>query len=362
MTRLRYSKLWGVVAFSVAGLGSRLQVRPDLTSTGEIQWIIIAAGLVFCQYTAAIVLGTTVGFFSSFPTVKYMLIAAVISFVGGSVIVLPTIRRFWRQREQHPISRLLREADPSSVTIYLLGFQLVALQMGALTWLKEMLPAVAPYWADHWLASLDRFIFGVDAWRLVPGWVIPPLDIVYGTWILVHTITLISILCLRPSRLKAHAMLAYFLTVGLLGVCGQYLLSSAGPVFYDRIFGGNAFAGLASRIESHAMVTKMAEDFLWTSYSGQTGQIGNGISAMPSIHVATSTWIAISVSSLWPRLRVPVWFYWSAIFVGSFALGWHYSLDAAVGALGAAACWAIAARPFSRETQNSADPALLPIG
>jgi hypothetical protein len=281
-----------------------------------------------------------------------MVIAVVISLVGGSIIVLPTVLRFWREREQHPISRLVREANPGVVGTYLIGFQLVALQMGALTWLKQMLPALIPYWADHALASLDRLILGTDAWRLVPAWLTRPFDIVYITWVLAHTIALISILCLRPSRAKTQAMLAYFLTVGMMGVCGQYLLSSAGPVFYDRIVGGDTFGGLIARIHAHAEFTGMAEDFLWTSYSGHTGQIGNGISAMPSIHVATTTWIALTLSSLWRRLRVSAWGYWLAIFVGSFALGWHYFLDSAVGAIGALGCWALAARLLARETRK----------
>ena len=63
---------------------------------------------------------------------------------------------------------------------------------------------------------------------------------------------------------------------------------------------------------------------------------------MPSVHVAMTTWAAIAVSAAWPRLRVLMWSFAAAIFVGSFALGWHYVSDGLAGALGAMACWKLA--------------------
>jgi hypothetical protein len=321
-----------------------------------------AAALVFVQYSSAMAIGNAVGFVRPFPTFNYMLIALVISLVGGSLIALPAIRRFWREGEQHPIARLMREADQSAVLSYLIGFQLIALEFGALTWLKNMLPAVIPYWADPALASLDRAILGVDAWRLVAAPLIRLFDIIYTTWFPVHTITLIAILSLRPSQAKAQSMLAYFLTVGLMGVCVQYLLSSAGPIFYDRVVGGDAFAELMARIDAHAKFTGMAQNFLWTSYSAHGNQLGNGISAMPSIHVATTAWVALALSSVWPKLRFPVWGFWLAIFVGSFALGWHYLLDGVAGTLGALGCWVLAGRLLSRQAKDEEPGTLAPVG
>jgi hypothetical protein len=99
-----------------------------------------------------------------------------------------------------------------------------------------------------------------------------------------------------------------------------------------------------SRIDAHAEFTGMAQDFLWTSYSAHGSAIGNGISAMPSIHVATTAWIALALSSVWPKFRLPMWCYWLFLFVGSFAIGWHYLLDGVIGTVGALGCWRLAAR------------------
>lgn len=314
---------------------------------GDNQWIVPAAILVFCQHLAAIVLSHEIGFNSRPPTFRYMIIAFVISLVGGSIIAMPRIWRFWREGEPGPIARLVREADGSAVASYLIGFQVFALQMGALTWLKEMLPVVTPFWADPALASLDHAILGTDAWRLVPEVLIHPLDVVYVTWAPITTLAINVMLCLKPSETKARAILSYFLIVGLLGVCGQYLLSSAGPVFYDELYGGSRFADLMARVDAHAPVVARTTKYLWSTYSDHVDRIGGGISAMPSLHVAVAAWFALAVSSLSPKLRAPTWAFWAVMFVGSFALGWHYLMDGVVGTIGAFICWA-AARQFLR--------------
>jgi hypothetical protein len=288
-----------------------------------------------------------IGFTSRPTTLKYMAVAAVISLVGGSIILLPKLFRLWREGEAKPIARLSREADWGKVGTYLLGFQLFALQMGALTWLKQMLPAIIPFWADRPLALLDRAILGTDAWRLVPAALIHSLDVIYVFWSPITTLAINGILCLRASRTKSQAILSYFLIVGFVGVSGQYLLSSAGPVFYDRLFSGNHFTGLSARVAANAPVVNRTVDYLWSSYARHVDQIGGGISAMPSLHVAVSAWFAIAVTSLWPKFRVPAWVFWLIMFIGSFGLGWHYFLDGVVGTLGAIACWTAAGKFLS---------------
>jgi hypothetical protein len=342
--------------FFVPAVGSHVAGRG-----GDSQWIFPAAGLVFFQYAAAIVIAHAIHFMGRPPTVKYMLIALVISLAGGSIIVFPTVWRFWREREPSPLARLVSVSDLTAVASYLIGFQMFALQMGALTWLKEMLPAVVPFWADSPLAELDRIILGTDAWRLVPEVLVHPLDVIYVTWAPITAIAINLILCLKPSAVKTRAILAYFLIVGLMGVCGQYLLSSAGPVFYDRLFGGHHFADLMTRIETHAPVVNRTVDYLWASYTNHVDQLGIGISAMPSLHVAVAAWFALALSAFWPRLRVPAWGFWLVMFIGSFALGWHYFVDGLVGTVGALGCWAFAGGPLRRFHDRVRSETLVPV-
>lgn len=327
---------------------------------GDRQWIVPAAILVFCQYFAALSLSRAIGFGGRPPILSYVTICFLLSLAAGIVILLAKVWRLWREKEERPIARLGRETDFGAVACYFIGFQLVALQIGALTWLKQMLPWAIPFWADPALASFDRAIFGSDAWRLVPEALVPALDRIYMTWIPSKTIPLIAILCLRPSMTKAHAMLAYFFILGLMGVSGQYLLSSGGPVFYDRLVGGNEFADLIARINSHAPIASGTSNYLWNAYIFHAQRLGTGISAMPSIHVATTTWIALSLSAFIPKLRWVAWTYWLAIFVSSFALGWHYFSDSVVGTAGAVICWIVAGKVVAANTFEKGSRRLRP--
>jgi hypothetical protein len=334
----------------------------NFLSSGDGQWVIPAIALVLVQFVAAIVLSHAVSFGGRPPLVQYALISFVVSLTGGSFILLPKLYRLWSNKEAMPIARLWRDSDHAAVACYLIGGQLIGLQMCALTWLKEMLPWIVPFWADPALASADRSILGTDAWRLVPESLISSLDVIYVTWLPVKMLTLLTILCLPPTRKKAHAMLAYFLTVGLMGVCGQYLLSSAGPVFYDRIVGGSDFADLMARVHAHAAVVGRTVEYLWTSYVAHSDELGNGISAMPSIHVATTAWLALALSSFWRRAGVLASLFWLVIFIGSIGLGWHYFMDSAVGTIGAVGCWALARRMLDRGERRLPNPMLVPAG
>ena len=309
----------------------------------DSRWLIPAAILVVLQYASALSLSYAIGFGERPPISNYMLIAFVLSAVGGLAIGLRWLWSLWRANEQNPTQRLMRETDYAAVAAYVIGFQLVALQMGALTWLKHMLPLVVPYWADPALAQLDRTFLGVDAWRIVPESLIRPLDVAYANWGPVKTVVLLLMLSLPPSGMKSRAMLAFFLTVGLLGVSGQYLLSSAGPIFYAQLGFGDQYVPMLARLDEHAPIARAASSYLWQAYIANDATIGSGISAMPSMHVAMTTWATLALAAAWPRTRLPMWSFAVVVFVGSFALGWHYVSDGVAGALGAILCWKLAA-------------------
>jgi hypothetical protein len=305
-------------------------------------WVFPAIVLLVAQHASALLVSYSVGFTERPPTLSYMVMALVLASIGGLAILLRRLWQLWRENEGRPLARLRTETSLAPVATYFVGFQLVALQIAALTWLKEMLPLAVPYWADGFLAQLDRVVLGADAWRLVPAILVPPLDWLYTTWAPVKFFALVVMLALPPSELKARALFSYFLTVGLVGVSGQYLLSSGGPIFYDRLMLTNDFAALADRTREFAPVAHLASEYLWQSYLARDTSIGNGISAMPSMHVATTTWAAITLGRLWPKSAVPVWSFWFIILVGSVALGWHYLSDGVIGAGGAYLCWKVA--------------------
>ena len=72
------------------------------------------------------------------------------------------------------------------------------------------------------------------------------------------------------------------------------------------------------------------QDYLWTSYTTGKEMLGNGISAMPSMHVSMAVLMALGVSSLNRKLGILFWLFALIIYVGSFTLGWHYAVDGLV--------------------------------
>lgn len=310
--------------------------------TGDWKWVRVAAILVAIQHATAILISRAVAFPNTPPTASYVVMAMVLSTTGGVALTLHYLFGLWRAGVDRPIAHILEKRSWAVALPYYAGFLLVALQIAALTWLKEMIPFAIPYWADPELARFDRLLLTTDAWRLIPNVAISTLDVLYTTWAPFKFFALILMLASPASRLKSQAMLSYFLTVGLLGVAGEYVLSSGGPIFFDRLVGGNEFAALLDRTREQAPIAYTASGYLWESFQAVDTRIGNGISAMPSMHVATTAWAALALSAKWRIARIPVWSYFAIILAGSVGLGWHYLSDGLVGGIGAYGCWKLA--------------------
>lgn len=305
-------------------------------------WIKPASVLVLAQHFGAVVIAHAVGFPNTPPTASYVIMAMVLATAAGMILLLAHLWTLWRQGVEDPLRRITTPAIRLVALTYYAGFLLVALQIAALTWLKEMIPFLVPYWADPLLARIDRiFLFG-DAWRLIPSGTVKALDFLYTLWAPFKFFALFMMLAAPASKLKSQAMLSYFLVVGLLGVVGEYVLSSGGPIFFDRLVGGESFAELIERTREHAKLAYGASEYLWASYTAGDTRIGNGISAMPSMHVATTVWASLALCARWPHFRWVVWPFAFMILAGSVGLGWHYLSDGVVGGLGAVLCWKLA--------------------
>ena len=73
---------------------------------------------------------------------------------------------------------------------------------------------------------------------------------------------------------------------------------------------------------------------------------GAGISAMPSMHLATvSVHILAARRTKW---LIPAVIFWLLIFVLSAYFGYHYWVDGIAGAIVAAGCWYAAERYYDR--------------
>jgi hypothetical protein len=209
---------------------------------------------------------------------------------------------------------------------------LLGLAMALHGWAKTMIPAVGGYWADPMLADFDHLLFGQDPWHLFRiGGLGPLFAKIYVCWFPV-TFGMMGLLAF--SKRDHSVLLTAFLAILIIvGTIGQYLLPSAGPIFYERIGLGPRFDQLIATTDPSV---RFLADYLWRNLASGGANLGTGISAMPSMHVTLAVWTMFAARAFWRPLTIPAAAYALVIYVTSVASGWHYATDGIVGAVLAA--------------------------
>ena len=298
-------------------------------------WVIPASMIVLTEYAVALAIGRFAGFAYSIPFKSYAIAALTVAALGVfCIIAIRLIRRDFAK--PFPFGFV-------SATI------LVALQWAVVMWLKVMLPLTVGFWADPMLARADAALFlGAEPWRLAHAllwWADSFIDRAYVSWAPVKFALLVGLVLAPETRAKAVALISYFL-YGAISVTLQYAMPSAGPVFYEAVGHGLRFADLPI-----APWVSTEVSYLWSGYLSAGGKPGGGISAMPSVHVAASLWIALVIRAFTPRLQAFGWAYFGLILVGSVYLGWHYALDGIAGVIIALAAWRLAQALVARQAR-----------
>ncbi len=212
-------------------------------------------------------------------------------------------------------------------------------------WAKSMMPHVAGFWADPYLAGLDHRLFGQDPWPLFRS---DLLRAAYANAYIGWFFITFGAMGLLAFSKRDHSLLFNsFLAAQILGgTIGQYLLPSVGPIFYERFGYGPRFAEL---VATNDPTFGLVADYLWKFHQAGGASLGTGISAMPSMHVTMAVWTVLAARALWKPLMIPAIIYALVIYCASIASGWHYATDGLVGlavALGAyRLCAALANRP-----------------
>ena len=232
----------------------------------------------------------------------------------------------------------------------------------AFSYLKSAIPLLQPFYLDPVLDQWDRTLhFGVEPWRLLQPfigytWTTYLINFIYAMWFFVFQAVFVLQACAVADRKRRmQYLLTMALAWALIGNFAATLMSSAGPCYYGFIVDGpnpylplmEYLRGVAANLslnifgyELHLPFTAlMMQDFLWQSQTGGDYGVAKGISAAPSMHLA-STWIMWRLAwSMGRAARIFGSAFLICIFIGSIHLGWHYALDGYLAIAGAWALW-----------------------
>ncbi|RQW61752.1 phosphatase PAP2 family protein [Vibrio viridaestus] len=243
---------------------------------------------------------------------------------------------------------------------FLVLSQCLSIVLSCFTSLKAAIPAVIPFYLDPYLADWDALMFGGYApWQLTHSVFSSALssgviNVLYNIWFFVVWIYLIYSLCIvhRPQirqRMIVSNCLVWFINGGVLAI----LFSSAGPAYAERLFPTmTQFQDLMSVLNAQNDVLLKSDyhfhlwalptqEKLWDAYMAHTLEIGSGISAFPSVHVSTTTLIALSLYAINKFVGFLAWIYVGVILIGSVHLAWHYALDGIGAILLTMAIWTL---------------------
>ena len=221
---------------------------------------------------------------------------------------------------------------------------------------KRAIPAVHPFDWDTRIDLLGAWIHGGHRpWELLQPvlghpWITRLADDYYhlGWALLILGAQGLAIVA-APSELRRRYITASILVWFVVGTIGATLFSSAGPTYYGHVVSGpNPYAGLVSYLDSVDRVTPLlsrgGQRSLWHVYEHGGDVFGFGVSAMPSVHIATATLLACLCFSIRRWMGVAATLGAVLMFVCSVILGWHYAVDGYAGAIMAIGLWWIAGR------------------
>lgn len=285
--------------------------------------------------------------------VPYILAWASITFLSVMAWVFIEVARLAPAHADRPLQEVFGRliAEQRLLAIPALIFPAF---LGAYTWAKTSIPfAVGFPWEEFW-ADADRAFLGSDAWRLAHA-TFP--DSFGSAWAFFYAVVwgfalglsgpLISVFASRrfTARFFTAMMLSWF--VG--GFILAYRLSAAGPVFAH--LADPALAGRFAPLRAELLIELGSDNivletqrYLGAAIQKKVALKGGGVSAMPSMHIATATILVLAARRT--RWLAPAALFLLLTFVGSVYLGYHYAVDAPVAAVVAILCWVAAGRIY----------------
>jgi len=305
--------------------------------------LIIALVIVFlaCEYgTAALLPEARTQNFATFS------LGFVCSNMPILLIAVVTERFYYlvaHVRPKHPTIALAREVariifNPRRAANALPLIIALSAFIGAFSFFKTNIPVIVPF---HWDLTLDHLDRALHFGRLPWEWLQPVvgyapvtfvLNVSYNLWFFVMwTMWVTFALRAGPSQLRTRFFLSFVLIWSIGGALLAMVFSSAGPCYFERLgLRPNPYADLMDYLRHVDTILPIwaikTQDLLWSGYLGQQNVV-TGISAMPSMHNASTLLFALAGWQINRKLGIVLSVYAGVIFVASVHLGWHYAVD-----------------------------------
>jgi hypothetical protein len=227
--------------------------------------------------------------------------------------------------------------------------------MSSFTAIKFIIPQITPFSFDLQLHEIDKFLhFGHMPWQLTHKLFSSPymtsiIGIAYNIWFFIVWYVLFHFL-ISKHAVRSQFLLSFTLIWFVIGNLMAILLSSAGPCYAHLLNSSfSDYQPLMEKLHLHNQTLSSqgwwpiwaldTQNMLWRQYSTNIITIGAGISAMPSMHVALATLMALAFWRI--SKKIGVWFiaYAVVIQIGSVHLAWHYAIDGYIGAIATYVIW-----------------------
>lgn len=286
----------------------------------------------------------------------FILLLVLGRFIHLAVIVRP------KRPTQHMISDARNVlTDFERLASGMLAIGLFSLFISTFSYLKTVIPEINPFDWDVRFAELDRALhFGFDPYGPLMAVLGKPLIVTvvngfYHAWLFIVCMSVMLAAFIKRDMVLRNTYLIGFVLVWFLG--GNLLatvFSSAGPIYFERLGLGNDFVPLVDMLHNFHEISPVwalnVHQMLWDGYVGDA--TARGISAMPSMHVASSA-LMMFFAYEWNRLAGHLMAAFCAIImIGSVMLAWHYAVDGYLGFFVAWVCWKLARRIAARDLLN----------
>jgi len=284
--------------------------------------------------------------------VPYLASACAITLLGILGFIFLQVAKLARVGADDAIGKVKKQVLDRASLLVLPAIVLPLFLIGY-TAAKCAIPFLVGYSWDTFFANADRYIFGDDVWHLSRRFLGNSNS---HLWEWLYTVgwggaffIVANAISLFGSKRLAGVYFTAMLATWLIGGCFMaYAFSAAGPVFAQQFDPGlyGRFNPLRETLASSLGdgPIKFTQQYLATMAHVHVATKGGGISAMPSMHMATaSIYVLAARGTKWLS---PAIVFWMIIFVASGYFGYHYWVDGIAAAAVALLCWASTERLY----------------